>query len=77
VTELFGAFGCPYTSELREHLLWNRVEFTEYDVETDSAARERLLALTAGRGAVPVLVEDGRVRQIGWQGRTCVVGAGH
>ena len=33
--ELFGTAGCPYTSELREHLQWNRVMFTEYDVEVD------------------------------------------
>jgi glutaredoxin len=71
--ELFGASGCPYTSELREHLLWNRVAFTEYDVEADPAARERLRSLTGGRLAVPVLVEDGRVREIGWHGRTCAV----
>jgi glutaredoxin 3 len=70
--ELFGAGGCPYTSELREHLVWNRVAFTEYDIEVDSAARLRLLALT-GHPAVPVLVENGRVSQIGWQGRCCVV----
>jgi mycoredoxin len=73
--ELFGAAGCPYTSELREHLLWNRIAFDEYDVETDAAARERLSALTGGRLAVPVLVENGRVKEIGWRGRSCAVTA--
>jgi glutaredoxin 3 len=68
--ELFGASACPYTSELREHLLWNRVSFVEYDVESDAAARARLVALT-GRASVPVLVEDGQVREVGWRGRTC------
>jgi glutaredoxin 3 len=72
--ELFGAAGCPYTSELREHLLWNRVAFVEYDVEADAVARERLRTLTDGKSAVPVLVEDGQVKEIGWRGRTCVVG---
>ena len=72
--ELFGAEGCPYTSELREHLEWNGVAFVEYDVETDAAARARLLELI-GRASVPVLVEDGRVKEIGWRGRCCVVGA--
>jgi mycoredoxin len=69
--ELFGAGGCPYTGELREHLLWQDVAFTEYDVENDPAARERLLSLTGGRAAVPVLVEDGRVKEIGWRDRSC------
>ena len=72
--ELFGAEGCPYTSELREHLEWNGVAFVEYDVETDAAARARLLELI-GRASVPVLVEDGRVKEIGWRGRSCVVNA--
>ena len=72
--ELFGAAGCPYTAELREHLEWNGVAFVEYDVETDPAARTRLLSLT-GRSAVPVLVEDGRVKETGWRGRSCAISA--
>jgi len=72
--ELFGAAGCPYTSELREHLVWNRVPFVEYDVEADAIARARLMSLTGGRSAVPVLVENGRVKELGWHGRCCVVG---
>ena len=49
-------------------------EFVEYDVEPDAAARERMRELTGGQRTVPVLVEDGQVVQIGWQGRGCVVG---
>lgn len=72
--ELFGAEGCPYTSELREHLEWNGVAFIEYDVEADTTARARLLSLI-GRAAVPVLVEDGHVKEIGWRGRSCLIRA--
>ncbi|MGH9614908.1 MAG: Uxx-star family glutaredoxin-like (seleno)protein [Bryobacteraceae bacterium] len=71
--ELYGTSSCPYTSELREHLEWNRVPFTEFDVEADADARVRLLALTGGRTTVPVLVEDGRVKEIGWRGRGCAI----
>lgn len=71
--ELFGARGCPYTRELREQLLWQGTEFREHDVEADPEALRRLVALT-GRRAVPVLVEDGRVVQVGYQGRSCLVG---
>jgi glutaredoxin 3 len=71
--ELYGTSECPYTTELREHLLWNRVAFTEYDVDSDADARHRLLVLTGGRRTVPVLVEDGRVTEIGWRGRGCVI----
>lgn len=73
MTELFGTRSCPYTGELREQLLWDGVEFEEHDVESDPAALARMLELTQGRRTVPVLVEDGRVKQIGWQGRGCSV----
>ena len=34
----------------------------------------RMLTLSGGQRTVPILVEDGSVTQIGWQGRGCVVG---
>jgi mycoredoxin len=71
-TELYGTAGCPWTAELRQELEWDGREFVEYDVEADPAAFQRLAALTHGQRAVPVLVEDGKVRQIGYQGRTCM-----
>ncbi len=74
--ELFGTRSCPYTAELREDLEWRGVEFIEYDVEADEQALQRMLALTHGQRTVPVLAEDGKVKQIGWQGRGCVVGQG-
>ena len=51
-------------------------EFVEYDVEQDGAALERMRSVTGGQNTVPVLVEDDKVIQIGWQGRGCFV-AGH
>jgi mycoredoxin len=71
--ELYGTAGCPYTAEMRESLEWRGQEFVEYDVETDPAARARLHALAGGQRTVPVLVEDGKVVQVGWQGRGCVI----
>lgn len=71
--ELFGTAGCPYTQEMRESLEWRGVEFVEYDVDSDPAARARMLQLSGGQRTVPVLVEDGKVSQIGWQGHGCIV----
>ena len=71
--ELFGSSSCPYTRELREWLEWKDCEFVEYDVETDSDARARMMAVSGGQRTVPLLVEDGNVTQIGWKGRGCVV----
>jgi glutaredoxin 3 len=72
--ELFGTASCPYTQEMREWLEWKRSEFVEYDVEEDPSARKRLLALVRDQSAVPVLVEDNKVVQVGWHGRACVLG---
>jgi glutaredoxin 3 len=58
---------------MREWLEWNGREFDEYDVELDSIALGRMLAATDGQSTVPVLLEDGKVAQIGWQGRGCFV----
>ena len=71
--ELFGTATCPYTRDLRDDLLWDDKPFEEYDVEDDPDALRRMLTLTGGNGTVPVLVEDGRVVQVGWQGRGCYV----
>lgn len=73
--ELYGTQSCAFTNELREELEWQGRAFVEYDVEADPAALRRMLALTGGGRTVPVLVEDGVVTQIGWQGRGCMVAA--
>ncbi len=71
--ELFGTARCPHTQELREWLQWQGRDFIEYDVELDAPARRRMLQLSSGQRSVPLLVEDGAVLQIGWQGRTCMI----
>jgi glutaredoxin len=76
-TELYGSASCPYTRELREWLEWKNREFVEYDVEADAEAYARMSAATSGQRTVPVLIEDGKVTQVGWQGRGCIAGAPH
>jgi glutaredoxin len=71
--ELYGTKACQYTQEMREWLEWRGAEFVEYDVEADRAARERMRELSGGQRTVPVLIEEGRVVQVGWQGRGCLV----
>ena len=71
--ELFGTSTCPYSREMREWLEWKGSEFTEFDVDADTEARERLRRMTQPPFTVPLLVENGKVIQIGWQGRGCVV----
>lgn len=71
--ELYGTASCPYTREMREWLEWKGREFAEFDVELDYAARSRMHVLAPAPYTVPLLVEDGKVIQVGWQGRGCVV----
>jgi glutaredoxin 3 len=72
--ELYATQSCPYCAELRYELEDAGRDFVEFDVEADLGARARLLELTRGSALVPVLVEDGRVVQIGMQGRGCYIG---
>jgi glutaredoxin 3 len=58
---------------MREWLEFQRYDFVEYDVEADAAALALMRALAPGQHMVPVLVEDGRVTQVGWQGRGCMI----
>jgi len=71
--ELYGTSSCPYTRDMREWLELRGADFVEYDVETDRAARERMRRVAGAARTVPVLVEDGAVVQVGWQGRGCTV----
>ena len=71
--ELYGSSQCPYTRELREWLEWTRRDFQEYDVEVDSQALARVRAIDDSVWTIPVLVEDGKVVQVGWQGRGCAL----
>ena len=71
--ELYGTRSCPHTGEMREWLEFRRQDFVEYDVEADPEARRRFCILACGQRIVPLLVEAGKVIQVGWQGRGCVV----
>lgn len=71
--ELYGTARCPHTSEMREWLEWKRSEFVEYDVEADPVARGRMRKIARGQRTVPILVQDGKVVQVGWQGHGCIV----
>ncbi len=74
--ELFGSARCEHTQSMREWLEWRGVDFVEYDVDIDPAARARMTTLVPGQRLVPILIEDGTVSQIGWQGRGCIVSFG-
>ncbi len=72
--ELYGTRSCPHTAELRDELDWQERDYVEYDVDADREALARMRAYVGNAAAaVPVLVDDGRVVQIGYRGRSCYV----
>lgn len=71
--ELYGTARCPYTQDMRDWLEFNHKDFVEYDVEVDPEARQRMRDLDSSLRKVPVLVENGKVLQVGWQGHGCPV----
>ena len=71
--ELYGTARCPHTGEMREWLEWKRSVFVEYDVKADPIARARMREIARRQRTVPILVEDGKVVQVGWQGHGCVL----
>lgn len=74
LTELFGTSTCQYTRDAREWLEMRGVDFVEHDVDIDPDARVRWRAYAGPQRIVPVVVEDGRVTRVGWQGRGCAIG---
>ena len=49
-----------------------RIDNTRVVREADPQARERLIEIS-GQRSVPVLLEDGKLSRVGWQGRACVI----
>ena len=59
---------------MREWLEWRGVDFVGVRRRARRRrARAHAGSLAGGQRLVPVLVEDGAVVQVGWQGRGCVV----
>jgi glutaredoxin 3 len=58
---------------MRDWLELRNCDYVEYDVESDPVALQRMKELTSGQRTVPILVRQGKVVQVGWQGRGCLV----
>lgn len=71
--ELFGTRTCRYTQELQDDLDWDGRPFTLYYVDEDASALKRLAELVDEPYMVPVLAENGVVKQVGYNGRGCYV----
>jgi glutaredoxin 3 len=61
--------GCPYCAKARESYTARGIAFEERNAQDNMKFREEMLAITDGDPTVPVIVENGRLKEIGWEGR--------
>lgn len=61
--------GCPYCAKAREFYTARGIAFEDLNAQDNMEFREEMLSITAGDPTVPVIVENGRLKQIGWEGR--------
>jgi glutaredoxin 3 len=61
--------GCPYCAKAREHYTQLGIPFEDRNAQDNMDYRKLMLSMSDGDPTVPVIVEDGHLKQIGWEGR--------
>ena len=61
--------GCPYCAKAREHYTQEGIAFEDRNAQDNLAYRKEMFAFTGGDPTVPTIVENGELKQIGWEGR--------
>ena len=61
--------GCPYCEKAREFYTERGIAFQEFNAQDNMKFRAEMLSISDGDPTVPVIVENGRLKQIGWEGR--------
>jgi glutaredoxin 3 len=61
--------GCPYCAKAREHYNQLGISFEDRNAQDNLEYRREMFQFSDGDPTVPVIVKDGRLQQIGWQGR--------
>jgi glutaredoxin len=61
--------GCPYCEKARVYYNERGIAFQEFNAQDNMSFRKEMLAISNGDPTVPVIVEDGKLKQIGWEGR--------
>jgi glutaredoxin len=60
--------GCPYCAKAKDYYNERKIPFQEFNAQDNLEFRKEMLAISKGDPTVPVIVEDGRLKQIGWEG---------
>ena len=61
--------GCPYCAKAREHYTQKGIAFEDRNAQDNLDFRKEMFSFSNGDPTVPVIVEDGKLKQIGWEGR--------
>lgn len=61
--------GCPYCAKAKAWYDAQGVPFVEKNAQDNREYRKEMFSFSDGDPTVPVIVEDGRLKQIGWEGR--------
>jgi len=61
--------GCPYCAKAREFYNERGITFEDRNAQDNLVYRKEMLAISDGDPTVPVIVENGKLKQIGWEGR--------
>ncbi len=60
---------CPYCAKAKAWYREHSIAFTEKNAQDNRKYRQEMFSFSANDPTVPVIVENGRLKQIGWEGR--------
>ena len=61
--------GCPHCAKAKAWYGQQQIAFTEKNAQDNRAYRVEMFSFSNNDPTVPVIVEDGKLKQIGWEGR--------
>jgi glutaredoxin 3 len=61
--------GCPYCAKAKVWHDERQIAFEERNAQDNREFRKEMFGYTDGDPTVPVIVIDGQLKQIGWEGR--------
>jgi glutaredoxin 3 len=60
---------CPHCTKAKAWYTSHSIAFTEKNAQDNLAFRREMFSFSDGDPTVPVIVIDGKLKQIGWEGR--------